>query len=521
MHPKPPAVVARAYVIDLVIAGTLTVADRPDWNLLFFYVVAMGALRLPRPWNVVVLPVTSVTAGLTATAGGGNTSAAWGQALGLLGIGAAMVAMGEIMRTNRELVEARAEVARLAVADERERFARDLHDLLGHSLSVIALKAQLARKRLPDDPETAAADVADIETVTRDALREVRQTVSGYHRPALDAELEGARTALDAAGIDATIDRPQVALPPDVEAVLAWTVREAATNVIRHSGARHSAIRLVPALGEATVEVVDDGDGARRGRHERRGPRARRPRGARAPGRRTPGGGPARRRPRLPGARGGPGRVGAVIRVLLAEDQAMVRGALAGLLSLEPDIEVVAQVARGDEVLEAALAQRPDVALLDIEMPGADGLEAAAQLRGELPECKVLMLTTFGRPGYLRRAMEQGAAGFLLKDDPADELARAIRRAMRGERVVDPGPRRRRPQRGPEPADRARARRAGRGAPSTRRWPTSRRPCTSRPGRFATTSRPRWERWEDATARRRSAPPRRRGGSEPSCLPSP
>ena len=128
-----------------------------------------------------------------------------------------------------------------------------------------------------------------------------------------------------------------------------------------------------------------------------------------------------------------------MIRVLLAEDQAMVRGALAGLLSLEPDIEVVAQVARGDEVLEAAQAQRPDVALLDIEMPGADGLQAAAQLRSELPACKILMLTTFGRPGYLRRAMEQGAAGFLLKDDPSDALARAIRRAMRGERVVDPG----------------------------------------------------------------------------------
>jgi two-component system, NarL family, response regulator DesR len=96
-------------------------------------------------------------------------------------------------------------------------------------------------------------------------------------------------------------------------------------------------------------------------------------------------------------------------------------------------------VARGDEVLEAARAPRPDVALLDIEMPGADGLEAAAQLRVELPECKVLMLTTFGRPGYLRRAMEQGASGFLLKDDPAEDLARAIRRAVRGERVVDPG----------------------------------------------------------------------------------
>ena len=218
-----------------------------------------------------MLPVTSLTAGLTATAGGGNTSAAWGQALGLLGIGAAMVAMGEIMRTNRDLVEARAEVARLAVADERERFARDLHDLLGHSLSVIALKAQLAQKRLPDDPETAAADVADIETVTRDALREVRQTVSGYHRPALDAELEGARTALDAAGIDATIDRPQVALPADVEAVLAWTVREAATNAsataalatARSAWCRRSARRRSRSSTTATAVPGAGGRGTR------------------------------------------------------------------------------------------------------------------------------------------------------------------------------------------------------------------------------------------------------------------
>jgi two-component system, NarL family, sensor histidine kinase DesK len=262
LDPKPPAVVARAYVIDLVIAGTLTVADRPEWSLLFYYVVAIGALRLPRPWNIVVLPVTALTAGLTATAGGGNTSAAWGQALGLLGIGAAMVAMGEIMRTNRELLQARAEVARLAVADERTRFARDLHDLLGHSLSVIALKAQLARRRLPDDPETAAADVADIEAVTREALREVRQAVSGYRRPQLDAEVDGARTALDAAGIETTIDCPPVDLPAEVEAALAWTVREAATNVIRHSGATHSTIRLLPAIGQATVEVVDDGRGS-------------------------------------------------------------------------------------------------------------------------------------------------------------------------------------------------------------------------------------------------------------------
>jgi len=126
------------------------------------------------------------------------------------------------------------------------------------------------------------------------------------------------------------------------------------------------------------------------------------------------------------------------VRVLLAEDQAMVRGALSALLSLEDDIEIVAEASRGDEVLPAALDTLPDVALLDIEMPGGDGLEAAAVLHERLPSCLVLILTTFGRSGYLRRAMESGAVGFLLKDAPASELAEGIRRAVKGERVVDP-----------------------------------------------------------------------------------
>jgi two-component system, NarL family, response regulator DesR len=128
-----------------------------------------------------------------------------------------------------------------------------------------------------------------------------------------------------------------------------------------------------------------------------------------------------------------------VIGVLLAEDQAMVRGALASLLGLEQDIEVVAEVGRGDQVLEAARRSGPDVALLDIGLPGLDGLEVAELLRAELPDVRVVMLTTFNRPGYLRRAMEAGAAGFLLKDAPADDLARAIRAAATGQRVVDPG----------------------------------------------------------------------------------
>ena len=127
-----------------------------------------------------------------------------------------------------------------------------------------------------------------------------------------------------------------------------------------------------------------------------------------------------------------------MIRVLLAEDQAMVRGALAALLALEGDIEIVAEVGRGDEVATVALATKPDVALLDIEMPGCDGITAAAALHAHLPSCRVLILTTFGRPGYLRKAMESGVVGFLLKDAPSAQLATAIRRAMAGERIVDP-----------------------------------------------------------------------------------
>ncbi|MFG1815107.1 response regulator [Kribbella sp. NPDC049174] len=126
------------------------------------------------------------------------------------------------------------------------------------------------------------------------------------------------------------------------------------------------------------------------------------------------------------------------IRLLIADDQALVRGALAALLDLEPDLEVVAEVGRGDEVIAAAQASKPDVALLDVEMPGLDGIEAAAALRAAVPGVRILMVTTFGRPGYLRRAMEAGAAGFVVKDTPAAQLADAVRRVHQGLRVVDP-----------------------------------------------------------------------------------
>jgi two-component system, NarL family, response regulator DesR len=127
-----------------------------------------------------------------------------------------------------------------------------------------------------------------------------------------------------------------------------------------------------------------------------------------------------------------------VIRLLLADDQALVRGALAALLDLESDLEVVAEVSRGDEVVAAAQANEADVALLDIEMPGMDGIAATEALRRALPSCRVLIVTTFGRPGYLRRAVEAGASGFVVKDTPARQLAEAVRRVHAGLRVLDP-----------------------------------------------------------------------------------
>lgn len=127
-----------------------------------------------------------------------------------------------------------------------------------------------------------------------------------------------------------------------------------------------------------------------------------------------------------------------MIRLLLADDQALIRSALAALLTLDSEFEVVAEVGRGDEVVAAAREHKPDVALLDIEMPGLDGLAAAAALAHEVPTTRVIILTTFGRPGYLRRAMESGALGFVVKDAPAEQLADAVRRVWAGERVVDP-----------------------------------------------------------------------------------
>ncbi|MBP5861295.1 histidine kinase [Streptomyces scabiei] len=241
-----------------------------EWLVLFVYVsVASGAalpLRLAR------YTIPAVSALLTAIAfavPGGEAYLASLLLPALLG-GFSMTGVRELIRTTQELREARATVAQLAANEERLRLARDLHDLLGHSLSLITLKSELAGRMLPGHPEKAAQQVADIEQVSRQALVDVREAVTGYRRPRLGAELAGARDALTAAGIAADLPAdpgsPLTDASEDSESALAWALREAVTNVVRHSGARRCTVDLVrrqtldgPIL-ELTVD--DDGTGA-------------------------------------------------------------------------------------------------------------------------------------------------------------------------------------------------------------------------------------------------------------------
>ncbi|MGH2858142.1 MAG: sensor histidine kinase, partial [Solirubrobacteraceae bacterium] len=248
----------------LALALALTVFDRSGLGYLFTYVAACGAAALPSAWRFQsVLLCTGLAVGCILLVGASDAgSAAIGYGSSTVGVGLLMVLLTDLRERNTELTHARAELARVAVAHERERFARDLHDLLGHSLSVIAIKAELAGRLLHERVDDAASEVADVEQVARQALREVRDAVSGYRQPTLDRELEGARVALAAAGIEAEIERAAPQLEPEVEALLAWTVREGATNVIRHSGARHCRVTVSTGFAGTIAEVVDDGPAA-------------------------------------------------------------------------------------------------------------------------------------------------------------------------------------------------------------------------------------------------------------------
>jgi two-component system sensor histidine kinase DesK len=248
------------FVALVGIASALTLDDGAAWGFLFTYCAACAGLISARYGFAGVL-VCTVLAGVLSALGGASGGQVVGWVASTAGIGMLILVLRDLRVRNDELRQARAELARMAVAEERERFARDLHDLLGHSLSLIALKSELAGRLLPERPQEAARELADVEAVAREALGEVREAVSGYRRPTLNGELEGARVALAAADIRGSVEKADVQFEPDREAVLAWAVREGVTNVIRHSRARNVSVHVTATAGGSRVEVTDDGVG--------------------------------------------------------------------------------------------------------------------------------------------------------------------------------------------------------------------------------------------------------------------
>jgi two-component system sensor histidine kinase DesK len=253
-------------VLTLVAIATILIVRDPESGFYpFFFYASTGASALLPPQRAIgLMVIAGVTAGLAIFWVSGDIASAIVQAVSVTIIGVTVFSTAAVRRANRDLVEARHELARLAVADERARIARDLHDTIGQSLSVITLKSELAGKLLPGEPARAKREVEDIERVAREAMASVRETVGGYRRPTLQAELVAAREALAAADIAPSIDAVDEGLPPVVDAVLAWTVREGVTNVVRHSGARQVQIRIGRQGEWAEATIVDDGAGAAR-----------------------------------------------------------------------------------------------------------------------------------------------------------------------------------------------------------------------------------------------------------------
>ncbi|MEU3611355.1 histidine kinase [Streptomyces sp. NPDC006872] len=247
-----------------VLATVLSLTLGSAWLGLYCYVSVACGMVLPLRvafWTIPATGATLLLVGLRT-----DEEEALNLLLLVLLIGFAMTGVSQLVRTTIELRRARATVAQLAANEERLRLARDLHDLLGHSLSLITLKSELAGRMLPDHPDKAAQQVADIEQVSRQALVDVREAVTGYRRPRLASELAGAQVALTAAGITVAIPaEPDLdGVPEDSESALAWALREAITNVVRHSGADRCTVDLVrrQTLDGPVLELSVEDDGA-------------------------------------------------------------------------------------------------------------------------------------------------------------------------------------------------------------------------------------------------------------------
>ena len=252
-----------------------SLAYGPDWLWLFIGVSAIAGVLLPmRSAFVAIVLLTLLPLVLSLKLYGGLSGVDWWWLIALMllvrGLGLDMIGVARMGSAIRELHTARRELARLAIIEERERLSRDLHDLLGQTLSVITLKSELARGLAAEDPERCAQELADVEQVSRQMLREVRRTVAGYRQPTVATEVEGARQLLDAAGIEYVVEQTIEDLPPALDAVLAWTIREGVTNIVRHSRARHCRICLARNQGMLETLILNDGE-LQEGEQVRRG----------------------------------------------------------------------------------------------------------------------------------------------------------------------------------------------------------------------------------------------------------
>jgi two-component system sensor histidine kinase DesK len=252
--------VAGLVMLALTAGLTLLLGAPGSFTALFVYVAVACGLLLPARAAAVAIGATALAVGIGLAVGGAGDSTVASLMLTIVAIGAMMAAFARQIQANRELEAAREGLARLAVTEERLRIARDLHDLLGHTLSVVALKSELAAKLVDRDPARARGELEEVQEVTRHALSEVREAVHGYRRLALADAVDGARTALTAAGIACRVESRAGVLPDDVEDVLAWAVREATTNVVRHSDARTCSIRVQSTGDGVELEVADDGN---------------------------------------------------------------------------------------------------------------------------------------------------------------------------------------------------------------------------------------------------------------------
>lgn len=255
--------------MGLLVALTVDAFVLAGWfgnsmHMLFPLVAMACGVVVPwtrRPWPMVVVVVLSVSAGVTAWLRGASAGDSFTIWYSTLISGFIIATILRLFAAIQELRETREELARTAVSEERLRFSRDLHDLLGHTLSVMVIKAQAVRKLIPRDGALAVEQAADIETIGRDALRQVRLAVTGYRGQGLAAEIDGARTALRDAGIELLVRQEGTPLPDDTGSLLGWAVREGVTNVIRHSGAESCEISVNGCDDAAVLSIRDDGRG--------------------------------------------------------------------------------------------------------------------------------------------------------------------------------------------------------------------------------------------------------------------